>query len=463
LERGHNSTNPNTMDNRQEESYATMDTAEPSSVTLHDEAEQRLRNDLDALRELACGSQSDTGSDSDVTGIPIHWVGTAATTTVEPDVSGLTLEPCEFQMGDHVYRWCSFALIPAVFQHHGIVTNVYWQDNNPEATAVSSDSTKEQTRRGEWMMTIADFFNSSAPSLDDTMVATKENKSARDDSLQSFHKSSKRLVNGPKNGVFRTYQVPCSSPTEQWHKVVYQASWFQRHVRRSGTCTAVASDPPGLMRARVQFLQDRGATILPPYHAVSANCECVAVWCKTGTWATLQAINFLALTAAGQTKSAVMVASAAAAQQVTVPAAGLWGWLGYTTHVSLVSTQPYLLPAIAAYGVVTAGAPALWLLQAKRQGKQVTTELNTAFWKQAMDYPDPFVECLIRWSALHEPSHEEWTVLSPVGDQNVAFAQETGADEQMIYSSQSNSGEAGKDKPQEPEGSSASTRIPVPL
>jgi hypothetical protein len=430
-----------TKNNVQEESDAAMDRVESSSVTLHGETEQRLRDDLDALRELAVGSES--------AAIPILVDETTATRTIEP-------EPCEFQMGDHVYKWCSFALIPAVFQHHGIVMNVYWQDNNSEAAA-SLDSTKEQTRRGEWMMTIADFSNSSAPSVDDTTgIATKES----DQSLQSYSKSSKRLVHGPKNGIFRTYQAPCSSPTEQWHKVVYQASWFQRHVRRSGTCTAVASDPPGLVRARVQFLQDHGAALLPPYHTVSANCECAAVWCKTGAWATLQAINFLALTAAGQTKSAVMVASAAAAQQVTVPAAGLWGWLGYTTHVSLVSTQPYLLPAIAAYGVVTAGAPALWLLQAKRQGKQVTTELNTAFWKQAMDYPDPFVESLIRWSALHEPSDEEWIVLSPVSNQNpTCFAQETDADEQTI-DSPSTSEETEK---KELEGTNASARIPVLL
>jgi hypothetical protein len=427
-----------------QESYASTSMTKPSSVNLHEEAEQRLRDDLDALRELAS---------SPVPSIAVD--GTAATTTSEVEPDCLDLEPCGFQMGDHVYKWCSFALIPAVFQHHGIVTNVYLQHNSEGA--ISSDSTKQQTKRGEWMMTIADFSNSSAPSMDDTVVATEESEH----SLQSSHnKGSKRLVNGPKNGVFRTFQAPCSSPTEQWHKVVYQASWFQRHVRRSGTCTAVASDPPGLVRARVSFLQDHGATLLPPYHAVSANCECVAVWCKTGTWATLQAINFLALTAAGQTKSAVMVASAAAAQQVTVPAAGLWGWLGYTTHVSLLSTQPYLLPAIAAYGVVTAGAPALWLLQAKRQGKQVTTELNTAFWKQAMDHPDPFVESLIRWSALHEPSDEEWIVLSPVCDRNLAVAEETGVDDPTMGSPQLNLDEA---KAEEPQGSIASARIPVLL
>jgi len=65
------------------------------------------------------------------------------------------------------------------------------------------------------------------------------------------------------------------------------------------------------------------------------------------------------LTAAGQLKSTATLAAYTASQQVTVttPSAGLWGYLGYTTttHVSLLSTQPHLMPLLAAYGVVTAG------------------------------------------------------------------------------------------------------------
>jgi len=131
--------------------------------------------------------------------------------------------------------------------------------------------------------------------------------------------------------------------------------------------------------------------MLPPYSALRSNCECVAVWCKTGTWATLQASSWLAVAVAGQAKSAVMLAGTVLAAQVTVPAAGVWGsWLGYTTHASLAVTQPYLLPAIAAYGIMTAGAPAMWLAR------------NAAFWEHAVQNPDEFGACLIEWSAQYE-------------------------------------------------------------
>lgn len=144
-----------------------------------------------------------------------------------------------------------------------------------------------------------------------------------------------------------------------------------------------------------------------------ANCECVAVWCKTGTWATLQAINWLVMTAAGQVKSAVTAGSIAAATQVTstVPAVGFWGWMGYTTTttVPLLSTQPYLLPAIIGYGVVTVAAPTLWLLHAKKHAKRTTENLNKSFWEHAIDQPELFVECITNWSALYEPSQGEET------------------------------------------------------
>jgi hypothetical protein len=271
-----------------------------------------------------------------------------------------------------------------VYQHHGIVMDVYWRDDDDDDSG------------GQWMLKIADFSN-----------WEQEGRPTR---KKSFFGS-----NCKSGGCIRSYDCPAIDPDRenQWYKVEYEAGWWKRHWHRSGTCTAVQSDAPGLVRARVQFLLEH-ADILPKYNAVQSNCECVAVWCKTGTWATLQASSWLAVTAAGQAKSAFTVAGAVAGTQVTVPAAGAWGWLGYTTHVSLVSTQPYLLPAIVTYGVITAGAPAIWLARAKNYWKELTVTLNTAFWEHAVDHPEVFVECITHWSSQYEPTTSEATELVAV-------------------------------------------------
>lgn len=278
-----------------------------------------------------------------------------------------------FEMGDHVYQWVSFMGIPGVYQHHGIVMDgtfffpfqfhslfLFW---SPLLMLHFGFVVFDDTIR------IADFSNN--PNT------TSKKKSLR---------------NHAGSGQIRLYDVPCAQST--WHKVVYQASWWRRHTSRSGTCTACGSDPPGLVRSRVQFLLDH-PTVIPQYNAVHSNCECVALWCKTGTWATLQAASWLACTAASQVKSTLMVSGAAAASQVTVPAAGLWGYLGYTAHVSLLSTQPLLLPAIVGYGVVSAGTPALWLAYARKYWKTTTETLNQSFWDAAIENPEIFVECIV--------------------------------------------------------------------
>lgn len=159
------------------------------------------------------------------------------------------------------------------------------------------------------------------------------------------------------HGILRVYNSSCKDP--KWHKVQYRANVWKTTLWRSGTCTCVDSDPPAKVLARAYFLLER-PEILPPYHIFRSNCECVSLWCKTGSWSTLQASSLLSLTAAGQIKSTATIAGYYASQQVTIqtPAAGLWGMLGYTTssQVSLLSTQPHLMPLLAAYGVVTGKA-----------------------------------------------------------------------------------------------------------
>lgn len=254
-----------------------------------------------------------------------------------------------FSVGDHVYKWYSFAGIPYMSQHHGII----WEmDENT--------------------LTIADFHN---------MIRRNE-------------EYPKFLVVSRGN-----LRLTGDESAKKWNKVEYDASLWKRSLWRSGTCTAAKADPPGLVMARVQFLMDI-ADKLPNFHFLKANCECVAVWCKTGTWATLQASSLLHAAAAGQVKSATTLALFASSQTVAVPSAGIWGWLGYTTKVSLMATQPWILPALAGYGVVTVGGPVWILARAKSFWSTTTTRLNKEFWESAIDRPELFAECITEWSQI---------------------------------------------------------------
>jgi hypothetical protein len=309
----------------------------------------------------------------------------------------------DFDMGDHVYQWCHWMGIPAVFQHHGIVLD----------TVYSSEDRA-------WRLLVADFSNwqqveddqghgSSEAEDTDTTVATDDAADASTDeatAAQDVDRPRKPLSasafsssfgsSADKGGAMQTYETDPAL----WKKVAYEAGFWRAHLARGGTATGARSAPPGIVRARVQFLLEEPHRV-PTYNLVHSNCECVAVWCKTGTWGTLQATSWLSATAAGQAKSTVTLLGAASAAQVSVPSAGLWGWLGYTTQASLMSTQPWILPALAAYGVVTVGGPALWLVAAQKHWKQVTTDLNTAFWEAAVAHPDVFAEYLTYWSDLH--------------------------------------------------------------
>merc|ERR1712129_292953 len=62
------------------------------------------------------------------------------------------------------------------------------------------------------------------------------------------------------------------------------------------------SDFAKLVLARVQFLVENEDVALPKYHVFYSNSECIAVWCKTGRWSTLQAAVFLHSTAVGNAK-----------------------------------------------------------------------------------------------------------------------------------------------------------------
>ena len=333
----------------------------------------------------------------------------------------------ELQIGDHVYQWRSWIGIPGVFQHHGIVLDIQQvpvddeedeevnNENNEDENdqddfddAQKTDiveaaiaSPKRKPKRTVTQLTIADFSNirklrkgvTKRQDRETDDVSSTSSKEKTNDALVVVDEHTS-LFSLKQRGNLRVFQT---TETHTWYKVHYEAPFWKRQVCRSGTCTSAKSNPAGLVLARVHFIVDH-PEVLPDYHVLYANCECVAVWCKTGHWSTLQASSFLEYTAAGQAKSAATMATAAAHTQVTVPATGVWGWLGYTTKVSLMTAQPLVVPALASYGIVTVGAPALLYQAARSQWKKTTAELHAAFWEAAMESPEKFSENMAEWS-----------------------------------------------------------------
>ncbi len=186
-----------------------------------------------------------------------------------------------------------------------------------------------------------------------------------------------------------------------------QVKISKKTSKSSGPPSLPKSDPPNIVLSRVRFLlSDEGKGVLPPHHLLFANSECIAVWCKTGRFSTIQSQVFLHSTALGNAKTATTVALMVSTQTVTVtstiPAAGLWGWLGYTTtttsQVGLLSMNPWLIPVLAGYGIAAVGTPYFILHQAQGKWEKATSELNDAFWQRASH--DVFIDAIHHWSGL---------------------------------------------------------------
>ncbi|CAB9504346.1 NC domain-containing protein [Seminavis robusta] len=346
---------------------------------------QRYLQEEDGEQTLQQSTPQKTPLDS----IPVSNANNNATSEalIDPE----TLPDLPLEIGDHVYQWRSFAGIPGVFQHHGIVM----------------DCTRDEAGDG-YELQIADFScilraPSSTTKKHSPNDSTRIQRTQSIDMITGLQLEDKVPFALHPHGVLRVYNSTSKDP--KWHKVLYRASVWKTSLWRSGTCTCVPSDPPGKVLARCYFLMEN-PQLLPPYHIFRSNCECVSLWCKTGQWMTLQASSLLSLTAAGQLKSTATIAAYAASQTTTVsaPAAGIWGYLGYTTstQVSLLTTQPHLVPLLAAYGVVTAGGPTFVLWRANKFWDKTTERLNEEFWNHALKDPDFFAQSLFHWSEKHK-------------------------------------------------------------
>jgi hypothetical protein len=299
----------------------------------------------------------------------------------------------KFQRGDHVYRWCSVAGVPCVYQHHGIVMHVR------VIPGPNHDQPNEE-------LTIADFSNF----LPSQQAAEEPNK--RDPTLSppckrlrsrdSFH-SLAFGVGTCTGGILRVYTT--TSSESEWHLVEYNAPRWKTLYYRSGVITTVAaSDSPEVVLSRVNFLlvqAEREAndtfrsSVLPKYHLIFANCECVATWCKTGKWSTLQGASFLAgatlsygsgTMAFGQA-SAVSAAAQEAAALASTP--GLMGYFTRSSMVPLATSQSWIVPALTAYAAVAVGGLTSILL-ARSKWNATTQQLNEALNAELLHAVPPF-------------------------------------------------------------------------
>lgn len=121
-----------------------------------------------------------------------------------------------------------------------------------------------------------------------------------------------------------------------------------------------------------------------------------------GRFSTLQASIFLYSTAIGQAKSAATLSLFVASQTVTatVPASGILGWFGATTTstIPLLSACPWLIPALAGYGLAAVGTPYLVLVKARGRWEESTKLLNDGFWAWADT--DVYVDAIRGWGGL---------------------------------------------------------------
>jgi len=133
------------------------------------------------------------------------------------------------------------------------------------------------------------------------------------------------------------------------------------------------SDSAKLVLARTHFILEN-ENLLPPYHVFYSNSECIAVWCKTGRWSTLQAAVYLVSSSVGFGKSATMLT------------------------ISVAAAHAILLPAVAVGGLAVVGAPLLFLKKSQEKWEKTTMKLTGEFWARAP--PEVFVEAIEYWGGL---------------------------------------------------------------
>lgn len=266
----------------------------------------------------------------------------------------------DLEEGDHIYSWhTSFGIS---YQHHGIVTR---KNKDEDIQICDFNCTSNENT----------LFASSLAST------TLDIASTGNSILREMELSEWIILHGEPMAVS------------------YGTKFWKRMFQWPGTCTAAQRDPRGLVAARARFLLDR-PELVAKYHLLESNCESFAVWCTTGTYATLQGLALLSLLNATAIGGACGFGSlATTTSAATVPASGIWGYLGYEmvvlTRVPLLLANPLL---VGAASVATITPALITLYKCKHEWKKTTNCLNEHFWSMAD--PDAILPCIVHWSGL---------------------------------------------------------------
>jgi hypothetical protein len=133
------------------------------------------------------------------------------------------------------------------------------------------------------------------------------------------------------------------------------------------------SDPPEIVLERAHFLLEH-MNVLPPYHVFYSNSECIAVWCKTGRWSTLQTAVFLSTNSVGAAKSSTLAT------------------------LGVAAANPLLAPVVALGGLIWITAPMYILKKSREQWQLITEYMTDVFWSAAS--AKVFVAAIQHWSGL---------------------------------------------------------------
>jgi len=167
----------------------------------------------------------------------------------------------------------------------------------------------------------------------------------------------------------RTYSSSSTIPLNNDGQSVFSIDRPDDHSKNELPKT----DSAKLVLARTHFILEN-EDLLPLYHVFYSNSECIAVWCKTGRWSTLQAAVYLVSSSVGFGKSATMIT------------------------LSVAAAHMILIPALAVGGLAVVGAPLLFLKKSQKKWDKATLRLTDEFWMQAE--PDVFVEAIEYWAKM---------------------------------------------------------------
>lgn len=342
--------------------------------------------------------------------IQILWLSTLKNMTPVESTEGLANHG--FAAGDHIIRW-DFLLLPVPYpiQIHGIVLEVgrncviiadfglassyqrdEVKDDSHDVIMAAWEKIKPREKKRLNVVVITDLKEIrkwSKINYAGGGEGGEKSSSKAMDFITSFLPKAKTTQARIHDIVSEEIDTELVSDDDKAMDVEGEPDWIRPGYRPRKSKSVFSIDRPedrsdrelpksdsaNLVLARTHFVLEH-EVLLPPYHVFYSNSECIAVWCKTGRWSTLQAAVYLVSTSVGWTKSATLIT------------------------MSIAAAHAVLLPALAVGGLAVAGAPLLFLRKSQEQWDKTTMRLTDEFWRHA-ETP-VFVEAIKYWAKLEE-------------------------------------------------------------